>query len=217
MKKFISLIMSFVLVGLCIVSAMAVAENGDYSTGLIPESWEEITNNSDETTLSAFATVRTGDISGDGKISAVDARQCLQLAANMQLDINLKQEKAADVNGDGKVSSIDARTILQMAAGVTTKDTVVTADSAWGVIIGPLQSSGSTAYFWQYEAEDDGLTVDEKIFQHQNDPEIIGGKGNQYFIFTPEKSGTYTINFKFANANQTEVLDEFNVILTVTE
>lgn len=217
MKKLISLSLSFVLASLCVLSAVAVTENGDYSTGLIPETWEDITNNADETTLSAFATVRTGDVSGDGKISAVDARQCLQLAANMQLDISLKQEKAADVNGDGKVSSIDARTILQMTAGVTVKDTVVTTDSAWGVIIGPLQSSGSTAYFWQYEAEDDGLTVDEKIFQHPHEPGVIGGKGNQYFIFTPEKSGTYTINLKFANANQTEILDEFNVVFTVTE
>ena len=217
MKKLISLIMSFVLVCLCVVSATAVTENGDYSTGLIPESWENIINDDSENTFSAFATARMGDVNGDGKISAVDARQCLQLAANRQLDISSKQEKAADVNCDRNINVIDARTILQMAAGEVKKDTVVTTNSDWGVIIGPLQSSGSTPYSWECEECLEGLSVERKSFIVSDDPEIIGGPVNQYFIFTPEKTGTYTITLKYTKVNQAEVLDEINVILTVTE
>lgn len=217
MKKFISLIMSLVFASLCVVSALAVAENDDYSTGLIPECWEDIIDDVSENTFSVFATVRTGDVNGDGNISAIDARLCLQFAANMQFDMHTQQEKAADVNSDGKISTIDARTILQMVAGNMNKDTVVTTKSDWGVIIGPLQSSGSTQYSWKCEKDIDGLNVGQKNFIVSDDPEIIGGPVNQYFIFTPEKTGTYEVALKYSNAVQTEVLDEFNVIITVTE
>ena len=56
----------------------------------------------------------------------------------------------------------------------------------------------------------------DRIFDDSS-TEVIGGVVNQYFVFTPENVGTYTINFKLANAKQTEVIDEFNCVLTVIE
>ena len=57
-----------------------------------------------------------GDINGDGKVSAIDARIALQYNAGNK-SLTAEQLAAADVNGDGKVSAIDARWILQAVAG----------------------------------------------------------------------------------------------------
>lgn len=59
---------------------------------------------------------KTGDVNGDGKLSAIDARFALQSAAGNR-ELTTQAAKAADVNGDGKVTAIDARWILQAAAG----------------------------------------------------------------------------------------------------
>ena len=57
-----------------------------------------------------------GDVNGDGKYSAIDARWTLQYSAGNK-EFTDDQIAAADVNGDGKVSAIDARWILQASAG----------------------------------------------------------------------------------------------------
>ena len=58
-----------------------------------------------------------GDVNGDGKVTAFDARMALQCAAgNIELDEH--QLKLADVTGDGEITAIDARKILQIAANL---------------------------------------------------------------------------------------------------
>lgn len=62
-------------------------------------------------------TVSLGDINGDGKITAVDARIILQNVAGLTT-LDNKQKEAADVNMDGNVTAVDARIILQVVAGL---------------------------------------------------------------------------------------------------
>lgn len=57
-----------------------------------------------------------GDVNGDGKLTAIDARWALQYSANNR-ELTVEQAAAADANGDGKVTAIDARWILQASAG----------------------------------------------------------------------------------------------------
>ena len=57
-----------------------------------------------------------GDVTGDGKVSAIDARWILQNVA-MSKTFDESQKLVADVNGDGKIGAIDARGVLQFAAG----------------------------------------------------------------------------------------------------
>ena len=59
-----------------------------------------------------------GDINGDKKVTASDARIALRISARLE---KLEDQKVpvlavADVNGDGKVTAKDARTILRVAA-----------------------------------------------------------------------------------------------------
>ena len=58
-----------------------------------------------------------GDVDGDGKITAADARKALRAASQLET-LTETQKKAADVNNDGKVTAADARTILRQAANL---------------------------------------------------------------------------------------------------
>ena len=57
-----------------------------------------------------------GDISGDGKVTTVDALMALQAASGRKI-LNNIQVYEADVNNDGKVTTVDALKILQFASG----------------------------------------------------------------------------------------------------
>ena len=59
--------------------------------------------------------VTKGDVNGDGKITADDARTALRASAKLE-NLNDKEKSAADVNGDGKVTADDARSILRKSA-----------------------------------------------------------------------------------------------------
>ncbi len=57
-----------------------------------------------------------GDVNGDGKASAVDARLILQYVAG--LGKHPEDVTAYDVNLDGKITGVDARIVLQVVAGI---------------------------------------------------------------------------------------------------
>ncbi len=59
--------------------------------------------------------VLLGDLNGDGKITAADARLVLRISAKLDSPTP-EQAKAADFNGDGKVNAADARLVLRKAA-----------------------------------------------------------------------------------------------------
>ena len=56
-----------------------------------------------------------GDVNGDGKINASDARIALRASAQLQ-ELKGKDLLAADMNKDGKISASDARIILRISA-----------------------------------------------------------------------------------------------------
>ena len=58
-----------------------------------------------------------GDVNGDGKITASDARLALRISAKVDTP-DERQTKAADITGDGKITAADARKILRMAAKI---------------------------------------------------------------------------------------------------
>ncbi len=57
-----------------------------------------------------------GDVNGDGKVNAIDARWVLQASSGAR-KLTAEQVAIANVNGDDKVNAIDARWILQTASG----------------------------------------------------------------------------------------------------
>jgi len=57
-----------------------------------------------------------GDVNGDGKINARDAKLVLQYF-NGKVELTEEQKAKADVNGDGKINARDAKLILQIFNG----------------------------------------------------------------------------------------------------
>lgn len=217
MKKVISLILCVVMMGLCVFPVVAKQET-NIPPELIVGGLSYLLQTGSEKVLASEAVARKGDVNYDGKVTAVDARLCLQTVASPDFGISsiLPNGSIADVNNDGKVSAVDARIILQNVAGMAGIVTYVQAEKGGSLVVGPLRSNEGTAYYWQCEVDKSGLNFFDRIFDDST-TETIGGIINQYFVFTPENEGTYTIKFKLANANQTEVIDEFSVVLTVIE
>jgi hypothetical protein len=86
-------------------------ENIDYNG----KEYDCTTKNGSVTVLGATDVL--GDATGDGKVSASDARMILQAVAGVK-KLNDKQTLLADINMDGKVSATDARFVLQTVAGL---------------------------------------------------------------------------------------------------
>lgn len=63
-----------------------------------------------------FDLVNYGDVNGDGKVNAVDAKWVLQSVSGSRTLIS-DQRAAADVNRDGDINAVDAKWILQAASG----------------------------------------------------------------------------------------------------
>lgn len=64
--------------------------------------------------VTAFA-YTLGDVTGEGKITAADARLALRYSARLE-ELSEEQLKAADVDKSGTVNASDARTILRVSA-----------------------------------------------------------------------------------------------------
>ncbi|MBR3767405.1 MAG: dockerin type I repeat-containing protein [Clostridia bacterium] len=67
--------------------------------------------------VSAQAALAMGDIDGNGKIQANDARLALRYSVELE-SLDHQQLKAADVNYNGKIKADDARIILRVSVGL---------------------------------------------------------------------------------------------------
>ena len=66
--------------------------------------------------VTAKETVK-GDFNGDGKVSAVDAREILMVSAGTKTATE-QQIANCDIDGNGKLSAVDARRVLRYVAGL---------------------------------------------------------------------------------------------------
>lgn len=63
--------------------------------------------------------VLQGDVNGDGKVTASDARLVLRHSIKLEAIENI--EAIADINADGKITASDARLVLRIAAKLNTQ------------------------------------------------------------------------------------------------
>ena len=77
--------------------------------------------------LTSFAAY-VGDIDGNGKITASDARMILRVSAKLD-KIDDDKMNLADVNGDKKITASDARTVLRMSARLESLKEVATKEA----------------------------------------------------------------------------------------
>ena len=86
---------------------------------LIPEGYLGAIDKDPASILQIAVPLTYGDVNGDGKVTAVDARWVLQAASGTR-QLNEVQQVLANVNGDSKITAVDARWILQAASGSRT-------------------------------------------------------------------------------------------------
>ena len=104
----------------------AVTESSTSSQSIIPMASvpaSPVTSVHDSTTLTEKTTSTSventfiaGDINGDNKITASDARFALRIAAKLDIITDISVLTAADINNDGRITASDARIILRKAA-----------------------------------------------------------------------------------------------------
>ncbi len=70
-------------------------------------------------TVSDVPDVMLGDVDGDGRLTAADARLALRASVGLEnFSVNSKEFIACDVDGDGVITAGDARRILRAAVGL---------------------------------------------------------------------------------------------------
>ena len=74
-----------------------------------------------EFTTATAPTYSLGDVNGDGRIRANDARLCLRIAADIDI-VSDEVFNVADINSDGMVRANDARIILRISAELDSID-----------------------------------------------------------------------------------------------
>lgn len=79
------------------------------------ETSEEVKEDVSENTSEKDETIILGDVNGDGRITAADARLALRASAQIEV-LTAEQALAADVDLDGKITAADARNILRYSA-----------------------------------------------------------------------------------------------------
>lgn len=99
------------------------------STTQPSEDEEETTTNPDELVF------ELGDVDGDGKVTAADARRILRRAAKLIVLTN-EEEIRADVDKDGKITAKDARKVLRVSARLDTFEEVTTEAPTTGLVQG---------------------------------------------------------------------------------
>ena len=95
----------------------------------LPSEEEETTTDSNELTFPL------GDVDGDGKVTAADARRILRRAAKLVVFTN-EENVRADVDKDGKITAKDARKVLRVSARLDTFDEVTTEAPTTGLVQG---------------------------------------------------------------------------------
>ncbi|MCD7828751.1 MAG: leucine-rich repeat protein, partial [Clostridiales bacterium] len=85
-------------------------------------------------TADGQAIIILGDVNGDNRVSAADARLALRIAAMLYSGTD-KELAAADLDGNGKITASEARTILRVAASLEDSlGTIVFSESSTTVL-----------------------------------------------------------------------------------
>lgn len=131
--------------------------------------------------LPAFA-AGIGDVNGDGKISAADARLALRAAVGLEKYVSGSAAfTACDVDKNGKITAADARVILRAAVGLERLDLT----GAAGRVAKMIQTYGSLIDgLYVMEAGEQNTVIQLIYNPNAEDHEIfgfyVGGNANGY-------------------------------------
>lgn len=171
-----------------------------------------ISASAEDDVIMILETNRFGDLDGNSEVNAADARICLRAAAKLDTLVG-STLNAADINGDGEVTSADARTILRVAAKIEVLNARVTFHDSINskVVIGPLETAGSSRYMWHCTVEDkNAVKVSSySVVALEESSGIDGYPVQQFFEIIIVETGRYNVKFELKDVNN-EVIDKFS-------
>jgi len=122
-----------------------------------------------------------GDVDGDGRITAADARLTLRFSARL-IDLTEQQKKAADINGDGKITAANARRVLRWSARLESPPTEEPENKAAFIKEAIEQAEKAFGNNLDYEA---ALKIIKQAQQkYPTDPDLKA-KEDYYMLFVP--------------------------------
>jgi len=214
MKKTVKSTLIYILSAVLLFCAASVSVSADsqsdkkHATGLI---WDEdfatdMKKIDSVEHAEEYTEHRLGDINGDGKITASDARTCLRVSAKLE-EINAFDSFAADVDSNGKITASDARTILRVSANLENMPvykTEIYLDI--GTVIGPFYAK--PGYTWTFNSFYDGIEL-YKNFTAKNDD----GSSIQYFILWSTSYGSYPVSFNLTDEKTGAVTEKVEALI----
>lgn len=156
--------------------------------------------------------LQSGDVDGDGTITASDARLALRLSVDLDRGVGLV-DRYADVDTDGEVTASDARTLLRVSVSLENPEELP-------YFLPAETSSDDGDYYWGYKD-----VTDEEMYEGEtkNLGNVIIRKGTQYSwsssnpdVATVSENGTVSAKKKgFACIILTVGEDKFYYDVTV--
>lgn len=217
MKKLIKTLSLTVITALA-VSCLALSGYASEPSSLSYD--RNLTDREESDGCFCIAPAGWGDLNGDGKVTADDARTCLRASAHLDT-LGETAAAAADIFGDGTVTAANARKILRVAAQLDIFDcyTVKISESE-KVKAENLKSTGSLPYRWTYDISGKyGISVEqdcveEEITDNCGNP-ITGGPVWNSFLFAPSSAGTYSVHMSYTWHAAEKPLAEFSFTIIV--
>lgn len=153
-----------------------------------------------------------GDYSGDGKVTAEDARAVLRISAKID-GADSSKIFIADIDADGKLTASDARRILRVSAKLESFN-VVTVELEKGEVYETPVMTGNGMYMWFFDTV--GITCESSSNIPNIDP-LVAGTSAQKFTFSANESGVYNVRFKkmISWDDKSSPIEEIFYIVTV--
>lgn len=135
-----------------------------------------------------------GDYSGDGKVTAEDARAVLRVSAKID-NADASKTFIADIDADGKLTATDARRILRVSAKLE-KFNVVTVELEKGEVYETPVMTGNGMYMWFCDTAGSDSFICEKSNNIPNIDPLLVGSSAQKFAFSANDAGIYNVRLK---------------------
>ena len=162
---------------------------------------------------------RPGDLNGDKKVTAADARLALRSAVGIDTVFDTRF-KAADTNADGKITAGDARSLLRIAVGLESAETLsFSVPVGVPLLLGPFYWNDG-GYQWLLDAGDQAEMFEVRETVADVVPKNLppGSTGNpRFYIVEGLKQGSYLLKLSFQRPWNGETLESYTVRITVTE
>lgn len=161
-----------------------------------------------------------GDLNGDKKVNAADARLVLRSAVGIDTILDTRFN-AADTNADGKITAGDARTLLRIAVGLDAADSLAfSVPVGVPLLLGPFYMTvrGNEAWLPDFGEDAASFEVNQKWATLLPEEVLAEDRVNPYFYSVKGlASGSYTLRFSSQDPAEGGSEQAYTVRINVTE